>query len=131
MPTYALVNNAWVKSRKPYSGHAAILMNVFPRASALPNWLPMFLSVLTICCVLFTTFTPGSRNIYSASIAVLHGYKNTLNYQGGLAAGVFFVMLLSGWISTTLLGIFPALEPVLRYVGAGYVLYLALGILKA
>ena len=81
--------------------------------------------------VLISTFTPGPSNISSASIAVLHGYKNTLNYQGGLAAGVFFVMVLSGWISTALLGIFPALEPVLRYVGAGYILYLALGILKA
>jgi cysteine/O-acetylserine efflux protein len=81
--------------------------------------------------VLISTFTPGPSNISSASSAALHGYKNTLNYQGGLAAGVFFVMVLSGWISTTLLGIFPALEPVLRYVGAGYILYLALGILKA
>jgi len=81
--------------------------------------------------VLISTFTPGPSNISSASIAVQQGYKNTLNYQGGLAAGVFFVMLLSGWISTTLLGIFPALEPALRYVGAGYILYLALGILKA
>jgi cysteine/O-acetylserine efflux protein len=81
--------------------------------------------------VLVSTFTPGPSNISSASIAVLHGYKNTLNYQSGLAAGVFLVMLVSGWISTTLLGIFPALEPVLRYAGAGYILYLALGILKA
>ncbi len=81
--------------------------------------------------VLISTFTPGPSNISSASIAALHGYKNTLNYQGGLAAGVFFVMLLSGWISATLLAIFPAFELVLRYVGAGYILYLALGILRA
>jgi cysteine/O-acetylserine efflux protein len=81
--------------------------------------------------VLISTFTPGPSNISSASVAVLHGYKNTLNYQGGLAAGVFFVMILIGWISTTLLSVFPALEPVLRYIGAGYILYLALGVLKA
>ncbi len=81
--------------------------------------------------VLISTFTPGPSNISSASSAVLHGYKNTLNYQGGLAAGVFFAMVLSGWISTTLLSVFPALEPVLRYIGAAYILYLALGILKA
>jgi len=81
--------------------------------------------------VLITTFTPGPSNISSASVAVLHGYKNTLSYQGGLAAGVFITMVLSGWLSTTLLDIFPALEPVLRYVGAGYIFYLALGILKA
>jgi cysteine/O-acetylserine efflux protein len=81
--------------------------------------------------VLISTFTPGPSNISSASLGVLHGYKNTLNYQAGLAAGVFFLMLLSGWIATTLLSIFPALEPVLRYAGAAYILYLAFGILKA
>lgn len=81
--------------------------------------------------VLISTFTPGPSNISSASLGVLHGYKNTLNYQVGLAAGVFLVMLLTGWISTMLLSIFPALEPVLRYAGAGYILYLAFGILKA
>jgi len=64
-------------------------------------------------------------------MAVLHGYKNTLKYQAGLALGVFLLMLLSGLLSTSLLNIFPALEPILRYVGAGYILYLAFGILKA
>jgi cysteine/O-acetylserine efflux protein len=64
-------------------------------------------------------------------MAVLHGYKNTLKYQLGLAVGVFLLMLLSGWFSATLLNRFPALEPIMRYVGAGYILYLAYGILKA
>ena len=81
--------------------------------------------------VLISTFTPGPSNIASASMGVLHGYKHTLNYQAGLAAGVLLVMLLSGWISTTLLQIVPALEPALRYLGAGYMLYLAFAILKA
>jgi cysteine/O-acetylserine efflux protein len=44
--------------------------------------------------VLISTFTPGPSNISSASLAVLHGYKNTLIYQVGLALGVFFFMLL-------------------------------------
>ena len=81
--------------------------------------------------VLVSTFTPGPSNISSASVAVLHGYRNTLRYQVGLAAGVFLIMVLSGWISTTLLRVFPILEPVLRYAGAAYILYLAFGILKA
>jgi cysteine/O-acetylserine efflux protein len=80
--------------------------------------------------VIVSTFTPGPSNISSASSAVLHGYKNSLYYQSGLAVGVFLLMALSGWISTTLLGIFPALEPVLRFAGAAYILYLAFGILK-
>ncbi len=64
-------------------------------------------------------------------MAILHGYKNTLKYQAGLALGVFLLMFLSGLFSTALLHIFPALEPILRYVGAAYILYLAFGILKA
>jgi len=81
--------------------------------------------------VLISTFTPGPSNLSSTSLGVLHGYKKTLKYQAGLAAGVFGVMLLSGWISATLLSIFPALEPALRYAGAAYILYLAFGMLKA
>ena len=81
--------------------------------------------------VLISTFTPGPSNISSASMGVLHGYKHTLNYQVGLAVGVFLVMFLSGWVSTALLRFIPALEPALRYIGAGYLLYLAFGILKA
>ena len=64
-------------------------------------------------------------------MAVLHGYRTTLKYQAGLAFGVFLLMLISGWFSGKLLHLFPALEPVLRYIGAGYILYLAYGILKA
>jgi cysteine/O-acetylserine efflux protein len=81
--------------------------------------------------VLISTFTPGPSNISSASVAVLHGYRNTLRYQVGLAVGVFLIMALSGWISTTLLQVFPVLERLLRYAGAAYILYLAYGILKA
>ena len=81
--------------------------------------------------VLISSFTPGPSNISSASMAVIHGYKKTLNFQAGLAAGVFLLMVLSGLFSKTLLNIFPSLEPIMRYVGAGYILYLAFGILKA
>jgi cysteine/O-acetylserine efflux protein len=89
------------------------------------NFLPL------IAYVLVSTFTPGPSNISSASLAVLHGYKDTLRYQLGLAVGVFLMMVLSGWLSTSLLQIFPALEAILRYLGAAYILYLAFGILKA
>ncbi len=81
--------------------------------------------------ILISTFTPGPSNIASASMGVLHGYRNTLKLQLGLAVGVLIGMLLSGWISTTLLNAFPVLEPVLRYAGAAYILYLAFVLLRA
>jgi cysteine/O-acetylserine efflux protein len=84
-----------------------------------------------ISFILISSFTPGPSNISSASLAVLHGYKNTLKYQLGLALGVFLLMLLSGLLSTTLLKFFPAFEPIMRNIGAGYILFLAFGILKA
>jgi cysteine/O-acetylserine efflux protein len=84
-----------------------------------------------ISYILISSFTPGPSNISSASMAVLHGYKNTLKYQAGLAAGVFLLMFLSGWLSTTIVKNFPAFEPIMRYAGAVYILYLAFGILKA
>lgn len=84
-----------------------------------------------ISYILISSFTPGPSNISSASLAVLHGYKNTLRYQAGLAAGVFLLMFLSGLLSTTILKMFPTFEPIMRYVGAVYILYLAFGILKA
>ena len=92
----------------------------------------MPINFITLLSYVFvTTFTPGPSNISSASLAVVQGYKNTLKYQTGLAIGVFIEMALSGWISATLLNIFPFLEPVLRIIGAAYILYLAFSILKA
>jgi cysteine/O-acetylserine efflux protein len=80
--------------------------------------------------VIISSFTPGPSNISTASMAILHGYKNTLRYQYGLALGVFLLMFLSGWLSAALLRLFPAIEPILRYLGAAYILYLAYGVLK-
>lgn len=89
------------------------------------NFLPLA-SYVFIC-----TFTPGPSNITSTSLALLHGYKNTLWYQGGLAMGVFLFMWLTGLVSATLLQLFPMLQPLLRYVGAAYILYLAYHVAKA
>jgi cysteine/O-acetylserine efflux protein len=84
-----------------------------------------------ISYALISIFTPGPSNISTASMAVVYGYKRTINYQMGLALGFFCVMLLSGWFSANLLNYLPFIEPILRYVGAGYILYLAISILKA
>jgi cysteine/O-acetylserine efflux protein len=85
----------------------------------------------TISYAMISIFTPGPSNISTASMAVIYGYKRTVNYQLGLSIGFFCVMLLSGWFSSTLLTNLPFIEPILRYTGAGYILYLAISILKA
>ena len=64
-------------------------------------------------------------------MGILYGYKATLKYLSGIAAGFFMIMLLCGWISSTLLQVFPAFENVLRFIGAAYILWLAYHTLKA
>jgi cysteine/O-acetylserine efflux protein len=83
-----------------------------------------------ITFVLVTTFTPGPNNISSAAMGVLHGYKKTLRYLLGICTGFFGMMLLSAWVSASLLHVFPSLEIILRYVGAAYIIYLAIATLK-
>jgi len=96
------------------------------------KFLPMTTSSFPILSyILISSFTPGPSNISSASLAVIHGYKNTLHYQAGLATGVFLLMFLSGLLSTTIVKSFPAFEPIMRYTGAVYILYLAFSILRA
>ena len=75
--------------------------------------------------VLITTYTPGPNNISSASMGVLFGYRKTSKYLIGITTGFFLLMILCGWISKTLLELFPAFEGYLRIIGAVYILYLA------
>lgn len=84
-----------------------------------------------ISYALVTNFTPGPNNITSAAMGVLYGYKRSLPFLLGNTTGFYFVLLICALISNTLLAAIPGIEPVLHYVGAAYILYLAYSILKA
>ena len=84
-----------------------------------------------ISFVIVTTFTPGPNNISSASMGVIYGYKKTFNYLVGIASGFFVIMIACAYLSSALLGIIPVAERYLRWVGAGYILWLAIGILRS
>ena len=81
--------------------------------------------------VIVTTFTPGPNNISSASMGVLYGYRDTIKYLTGICVGFFFIMLLCAYVSSTLLKFIPSAEPVLRIIGAAYILWLAIGTARA
>ncbi|MDY6868403.1 MAG: LysE family transporter, partial [Chloroflexota bacterium] len=88
-------------------------------------------TISLISFVIVTIYTPGPNNISSASMGILYGYKKTLKYLIGIAAGFFIVLQLTGWVSSFLLEKFPAFEGVLRIIGALYILWLAWGTLRA
>ncbi len=81
--------------------------------------------------VIITTFSPGPNNISSASMGILYGYKKTVNFLSGIAAGFFVVMICCAYLSSALLAIVPASERYMRYIGAFYIIWLAIGILRS
>lgn len=84
-----------------------------------------------ISFVLITTFTPGPNNISSASMGVMYGYRRTLTYLIGITSGFFIVMMACAYLSSALLTIIPVAERYLRWVGACYILWLAVDILNS
>ena len=64
-------------------------------------------------------------------MGILFGYRRSLGYMLGIASGFFMMLTLSGWLSGFLLAHVPAFEPILRVVGAIYILWLAWHTLRA
>ena len=81
--------------------------------------------------VLITTFTPGPNNLSCASMSINFGIKKTMNYIYGIVSGFFLLLLLCGFFSNLLFMAIPSVEPIMRWVGAVYILYLAYGTFKA
>lgn len=84
-----------------------------------------------ISFVIVTTFTPGPNNISSASMGVIYGYKKAFNYLVGIASGFFIVMIACAYLSSVLLTVIPLAERYLRWIGACYILWLAIGTLRS
>ena len=81
--------------------------------------------------VIITTFTPGPNNISSASMGIIYGYKKTFNYLVGITAGFFVVMIACAYLSQAILVILPVAEQYLRWIGAGYIIWLAIAVFRS
>ncbi len=77
--------------------------------------------------VLITTFTPGPNNLSCTSMSINFGIKKTMNYIYGIVTGFFLLLLLCGFFSNLLFTAIPSVEPIMRWIGAAYILYLAYG----
>jgi cysteine/O-acetylserine efflux protein len=71
------------------------------------------------------TFSPGPNNIMSTSLGMMHGYRTALRFIMGVVCGFMVVMLLGSLVATAIFAAVPAIQPLLKYVGAAYVIYLA------
>ncbi len=72
-----------------------------------------------------TTFSPGPNNILLLSSTSTFGFRKCRPLLCGIWTGLLAIMLICGFSCAGLGEIVPQIVPVAKYVGAGYVLYLA------
>jgi cysteine/O-acetylserine efflux protein len=90
------------------------------------------INFLAMSVFLFTSMiTPGPNNITGASMGILHGYKKSYKYVLGVGVGFFCIMVLSGLLSGFLLKFIPGFEKIVRILGALYILWMAVGLLRS
>lgn len=75
--------------------------------------------------VIATTFTPGPNNLIAASLSIQHGLRHTMPTVYGVATGFFILMVSCGLFAGLILEVLPAIETWIRWVGGGYILWLA------
>ena len=81
---------------------------------------PAFFSYLFVSC-----FTPGPNNIMSMSTSLKHGLKRALVFALGAATGFVIVLSICAVFTTLLFEYIPSIEPVIKFIGAAYLIYLA------
>lgn len=81
--------------------------------------------------VFVTSFTPGPNNIMAMLFANKYGLKKTLKFCVGVGAGFLIVMLLCSYLNLLLKNFIPKIEFFMTILGAGYMMYLAIKIIRS
>ena len=76
-------------------------------------------------------FTPGPNNIMVMSSGLTYGFRRTLPHIAGVVIGFAFMVGAVGLGFGTVFTAFPVLQTILKYVGAAYLVYLAVVIALA
>lgn len=88
--------------------------------------LPAFLGYM-----IAVTFTPGPNNILVMTNAGTYGFRKTINYMIGGALGVLIIIAASLYFNLLLFHVIPTIKPVMGILGAAYMTYLALRIMRS
>lgn len=84
-----------------------------------------------IIFIFVASITPGPNNIACASMGLVFGYTRTLPFISGILTGFFVVMFICGSMSGMVLNTIPSLTLWVRWIGCGYILWLAYLTFKA
>lgn len=78
---------------------------------------------------IITAYTPGPNNIVALYAVGQHGWRQGKFILLGIALGFLVVMELCAIFCYKLLAYIPSIAPVLTYIGAAYIAYLAIKIM--
>jgi threonine/homoserine/homoserine lactone efflux protein len=73
-------------------------------------------------------FTPGPNNVMLLSSALTYGFRRSLPHMAGITFGMGFMVAAVGLGLGTIFITYPVLQTILKYAGAGYLIYLAAAI---
>ncbi len=73
-------------------------------------------------------FTPGPNNIMLLSSGVTHGFRRTVPHIMGVTFGFAFMVAAVGFGLAAVFISYPVLQTILKYLGAAYLIYLAVAI---
>jgi threonine/homoserine/homoserine lactone efflux protein len=71
-------------------------------------------------------FTPGPNNIMVMSSGLTYGFRRTLPHMAGVSFGFAFMVGAVGFGLGTIFIAYPVLQTILKYLGAAYLIYLAI-----
>ena len=90
------------------------------------------MSVLSLLLYAFvTSFTPGPNNIMAMLFANKYGFKKTIRFCLGVGTGFFAILLLSSYFNLLLKNFIPKIDFFMTILGAAYMLYLAMIIIRS
>lgn len=80
---------------------------------------------------LVTAFTPGPNNIVALHAVSQNGWRKGRNVLFGMTAGFLCVMVLCALFCSALAAFVPSVAGILKYVGAVYILWLAIHVARS
>lgn len=84
-----------------------------------------------LCAYAFiAAYTPGPNNIMAMTNSIRHGFSKTLVFCLGILCGFLVDMTLCALGTSVLYEYLPTVEPVMRWVGAAYIAYLAVVVFR-
>src|SRR6516164_2519404 len=75
--------------------------------------------------------TPGPNNIMVLSSGLTYGFRRSIPHIAGITVGFAFMIAAVGLGFGTVFIAYPVLQTVLKYLGAAYLVYLAVAIALA